>query len=247
MGEWLAVATSWVMWLIGFITASNASIQTLLFYRIAKRTGYKLKMKPEILRESLRAALITSIGPCMGIFVGMVTLVIAFGGAVAFIRESAGVGSIMFELIAARAGADAAGVPLTREGMTMLGLSLALFAMAAGSVEWVIVGGVLTRWLPKLRDKMGGGDPKLIGLISIAMMLGAFGRMFVRDDVMPTIIAVAIRPTLIAGIVGIVVAVSWIKFAEKLKKPWLKEYFMLLALLLGMIITQLLVNAGVVK
>lgn len=245
--EWLIIATSWVMWLIGFITAGNALIQTLLFYRVARRVGEKIKMKPEILKEGLRAALITSIGPCMGIFVGMVTLVIALGGAVAFIRESAGVGSIMFELISARIGAEAAGVKLTREDMTLLGLCLCLWTMAVGSVEWVIVGGVLTRWLPKLRDAMGGGDPKLIGLISVAMMLGAFGRMLVRDDVIPTILAMSIRPTLIAGIIGIIVTVIWIKFAEKLKKPWLKEYFMLLALLIGMIITQLLVNAGVVK
>jgi len=245
--EWLAIATSWVMWLIGFITVGNALIQTLLFYRVIRRVGEKIKMKPGILKEGLRAALITSIGPCMGIFVGMVTLVIALGGPVAFIREGAAVGSIMFELISARTGAEVAGAQLTREGMTLLGLSLALWTMAVGSVEWVIVGGVLTRWLPKLRDAMGGGDPKLIGLISVAMMLGAFGRMLVRDDVMPTILAMSIRPPLIAGIVGIVVAVAWIKFAEKLKKPWLKEYFMLLALLLGMIITQLLVNAGVVK
>ncbi|MEM2195432.1 MAG: DUF5058 family protein [Candidatus Methanomethylicia archaeon] len=245
--EWLTIATSPIMWIIGFITAGNALIQTLIFYRYTMKAGYRMKMKPEIIKEGLRASLITSIGPCMGIFVGMVTLVIACGGAVAFIRESAGVGSIMFELISARIGAEVAGATLTREGMTLLGLSLILWTMAVGSFEWVVIGGVLTRWLPKMREKMGGGDPKLIGLISIAMMLGAFGRMLVRDDVMPSLIAVSIRPPLIAGIVGIITATVWIKFAEKLKKPWLKEYFMLLALLLGMIITQLLVDAGVIK
>jgi len=237
--EWLVIAMSWAMWLIGFITMGNALIQSILFLRVARRAGAKLGLKPEVLRRALHAAFITSFGPCLGIFVGMVPLVIALGGAVAFIRESAGVGSIMFELIAARSGAEAAGVPLTREGMTLLGLATILWTMAAGSVEWVIIGGVFTRWLPALRDKMGGGDPELISLISVAIMLGAFSRLFTTDNIMPAIRLARFAP-LTAGITGLVVAVSWIKLADRLRKPWLKEYFMLLAIVLGMAVAQLL-------
>jgi len=234
--EWLPIATSIVMWIIGFVTMGNALVQSILFLRKVRRTGERIGLKPEVMGRALHAALITSIGPCLGIFVGMIVLVIALGGAIAFIRESAGVGSIMFELIAARSGAGAAGVTLTREGMTLIGVAVVLWTMALTSFEWVVVGGIFTRWLPALREKMGGGDPKLIGLISVAIMLGAFGRLFITDDIMPAIKGNFAPIT--AGIVGLLVAVLWIKFSDRLKKPWLKEYFMLLAIVLGMAIAQ---------
>jgi hypothetical protein len=67
-------------------------------------------MNERTMDEAMKASFITSLGPAFGSFVGMTVLVLALGGAYAFARESAGVGSIMYELIAARAGAEAAGV-----------------------------------------------------------------------------------------------------------------------------------------
>ena len=117
--EWIKVATGPGFWVIGFIFAGNALTQSYLFYRLSRRTGARLRMGEGGTREAIKASFIASLGPAFGSFVGMTVLVLALGGAYAFARESAGVGSIMYELIAARAGAEAAGVPLTREGMTL--------------------------------------------------------------------------------------------------------------------------------
>ena len=249
MQDWWLAATSAGMWFIGFIAAGNALLQTFLFYGTIKRTGQKLQLKEISLKRAVSASLITSIGPCMGIFIGMFVLVVVLGGAVAFIRESAGVGSIMFELIAAKAGAEAAGAELTRGGMTGIALAATLWAMATGSVAWVIIGGVGTRWLPQLREKMGSGDPTLIGLMSVAIMLGAFSRQFINDDILPGIYAILnLAPSrgfeaklgnLVAGIVGLIVTIAWIKNSERIGKPWLNKYFMLISILCGVTIAQL--------
>jgi hypothetical protein len=116
--EWIRVATGPGFWVIGFVLAGNALIQSCPFYRLSRRTGPRLRMGEGKTREAIRASFIASLGPAFGNFVGMTVLVLALGGAYAFARESAGVGSIMYELIAARAGAEAAGVSLTREGLT---------------------------------------------------------------------------------------------------------------------------------
>jgi len=187
----------------------------------------------------LKAALITSIGPSLGIFVGMMVLVIALGGAVAFIRESAGVGSIMFELMALRAGAEAAAVEPTREGMTSTGLATVLWTMATASVAWVIIGGVFTRWLPKIKDVMGQGNPKQMSVISVAIMLAAFGRLFISDAIKPLLRQGSISP-FAGAVVALSVAVGWLVLSDKIKKPMMKEYFLLVAIVAGMAVAQIL-------
>jgi hypothetical protein len=43
--EWLRMASSTGMWIIGFIFAGNALVASYLFYRLAKKTGLKMKIK----------------------------------------------------------------------------------------------------------------------------------------------------------------------------------------------------------
>jgi hypothetical protein len=235
--EWLKPATGFGMWFIGFLTAGNALLLSFVIYRKAYRYGRKMGMKEQSMKDSVKASYITALGPCLGIFVGMTVLVIALGGAVAFIRESAGVGSIMFELIASRSGAEAAGVKLTREGMSTTGLATILWAM--GSVAWVLIGGVFTRWLPKLKDLMGQGNPKQMAVISAAIMLAAFGRLFISDGIVPLIRKGAVAP-FSGAIIALVVAIGWLLWADKIKKPAMKEYFLLVAIIVGMAAAQMM-------
>ena len=236
--EWLKQAAGLGMWLIGFVTAGNALLLSVLLFRQARKYGIKIGLKPQAMRDSVKAALIASVGPALGIFVGMTVLVIALGGAVAFIRESAGVGSIMFELIAARAGAEAAGVELSREGMNSIGLATVLWAMASGSVAWVLVGGVFTRWLPRMKDWMGQGNPTQMAAISIAIMLAAFGRLLISDALKP-LIQKGSLPPFVGALAALGVTVGWLKWADKIKKPVMKEYFLLIAIVAGMAAAQL--------
>jgi hypothetical protein len=236
--EWLRIASGPGMWFVGFLFAGNALVCSYFFYRLAKKTGRRMKMKEEIMHEALKASFITSLGPAMGAFVGLTVLVIALGGAYAFARESAAVGSIMYELIAARFGADAAGVPLTREGMTVAALPIIFWVAAIGSFGWVLTGGVFTRWLPKLKELLGGGDMNRLQIITVAMMLGAFGRMLTNDSIKP-LLTKGQWPAMVASITGGAAAAIWLKTCDKLGKPNMKEYFLIAALIVGMFFGQI--------
>lgn len=236
--EWLRMASSPGMWVIAFFFAGNALIGSYLFYRLANKTGRRMKMKEEVMHEALRASFITSLGPAMGAFVGLTVMVLALGGAYAFARESAAVGSIMYELIAARFGAEAAGVPLTREGMAVAALPIIFWVGAIGSFGWVLTGGVFTRWLPKLKDLLGGGDTNRLQVISVAMMLGAFSRMLTNDSIKP-LIAKGQWPAIVASVTGGLAAAIWLKTADKMGKPNIKEYFLVIALIVGMVCGQI--------
>jgi len=231
--EWLKVATSPGLWVIGFIFAGNALIQSYLFYRLSRRVGTRLQMGEAVMNKAVRASYITSLGPAFGSFVGMTVLVLALGGAYAFARESAGVGSIMFELIAARAGAEAAGVPLTREGMTVPALLIIFWVAALGSFGWVLIGGVFTRWLPRIKDLMGGGDTERLQMVSAAIMLAAFGRLLANDSIAPFLLN-GRSPAIIASVVGGGASLAWLLHADRANKPALKEYSLIIALVLGM-------------
>ena len=236
--EWLKMATSPGLWIIGFIFAGNALIQSYLFYRLSRRVGTRLRMGEAGMNEAVRASFITSLGPAFGSFVGMAVLVLALGGAYAFARESAGVGSIMYELIAARAGAEAAGVPLTREGMTVPALLTIFWVAALGSFGWALMSGLFTRWLPKIKELIGGGDTTRLEIVSVAIMLAAFGRLLVNDSVAPLLLT-GRWPATIAGVVGGAAALACLLHADRANKPALKEYVLVIALVVGMTAGQI--------
>ncbi|MBI4279885.1 MAG: DUF5058 family protein [Armatimonadetes bacterium] len=235
--EWLRIATSPGMWLIGFVFALSGLIQSFLFYRHARTVGARLKIRSEAMDEAIKASFITSIGPALGSFVGMSLLVITLGGAYAFARESAGVGSIMYELIALRVGAETAGVPMTREGMTVQALPVMFWVAALGSVGWVLLTGLFTRWLPKMKEWFGGGDPLRLQVVVIVITLGAFSRMVTSDSIRPLLLK-GQWPNMSASLTGMAVALGWILWCDRINKPTLKEYFVLAAVIAGMIVGQ---------
>ncbi len=236
--EWLKVATGPGLWIIGFVFAGNALIQSWLFARLSRRVAARLQMGERGLKEAVRASFVASLGPAFGSFVGMTVLVLALGGAYAFARESAGVGSIMFELIAARAGAEAAAVPLTRESMTLPALLIIFWVTALGSFGWVLIGGVFTRWLPRIRDLIGGGDTKRLQLVSVAIMLGAFARLLATDGIAP-LLRDGRLPPLVASIAGGAACLASLVYADRANRPAIREYVLLIALVAGMAAGQI--------
>jgi len=231
--EWLKVATSPGLWIIACVFAGNALVQSFLFYRLSRRVGTRLQIKQRTMDEAIKASFITSVGPAFGSFVGMTVMVLALGGAYAFARESAGVGSIMYELIAARAGAEAAGVPLTREGMTTPALLIIFWVAALGSFGWVLVGGVFTRWLPRIKALIGGGNAARLRVVSAAIMLAAFARLLATDSILP-VLRDGRWPPLVASVAGGLAALGWLLHADRANKPALKEYVVIVALIAGM-------------
>ena len=231
--DWLRIASGPGMWVISFVFAGNALLASWFFYRLAKRTGRKIQLREDVMQQALKASFVASIGPALGAFVGLTVMVVALGGAYAFARESAAVGSIMFELIAARSAAEAAGVPLTREGMTVNALPIVFWITAIGSFGWVLTGGVFTRWLPRLKAWLGGGDLRRLQIITVAMMLGTFSRMFTNASIRPLVTRNE-WPAIVAAVMAGLSAAIWLKTAERVGKPHLKEYFLIVALIVGM-------------
>ncbi|MCE5206701.1 MAG: DUF5058 family protein [Chloroflexi bacterium] len=239
--DWYQVLTSPGMWIIAFITVGNTIVQTVLMFRVSKKTAGKIGLKKEIVGQTIKTAAISAFGPAMSSFIGMVVLVAALGGAVAYIREGAGIGSIMFEFMIAGSGAAAAGVDLTREGMTLIGASTILWGMALCCVPWIITGGIGARSLPKLKDSFLSKEPKMMALVSTTAMMGMFSKLGIDYAYTPILKGNIATPC--SFVAGAVTGFLWIKLAEKLKKPALKQYLIIVCIVVGMIVGQLVRSA----
>jgi len=235
--DWLKVLNSPGMWIIAFIIVGNSILETLLMFRISRKTATQIGLKPDMVKKTIRTAAISSFGPAMSSFIGLIVLVAALGGAVAFIREGAGIGSIMFEFMIAQSGASAAGVDLTREGMNLNAAATIMWGMALGCIPWIITGGVGARWLPKLKDSVLSKQPQMIALVSTAAMIGMFGKFGIDYTVVPYQTKNFATP--IAFFAGAITGFFWMRLADKLKKPALKQYLMLVCIFVGMIVGQL--------
>ena len=174
MDDYLKVANSAIVWALCGITVAIALIQAVLYMRMAKKTAAKVQMPSEIPNKAFRIGLISAIGPALGVFIVMVGLMASIGGPMAWMRLSI-IGAAATELTAASLGAQACGVDLGGAGYTLTVMAVSWFVMALNGAGWLVVTGVATPALEKLREKMSGGDTVWLAVLSGACSLGIFG------------------------------------------------------------------------
>ncbi len=172
--DYLQISNLPIMWVLCGFTVVIAALQAILFMRAAKKATVEAALDPEIPKKAFRIGLVTAIGPALGVFIVMVGLMSAIGGPMSWLRLSI-IGAAATELAAATNGATAAGVTLGGEGYTLEILAVSWFAMALNGAGWLIVTGVATPGLEKLRDKLSGGDTVWLGAMSAACSIGIFG------------------------------------------------------------------------
>ncbi|MPM19388.1 hypothetical protein SDC9_65811 [bioreactor metagenome] len=225
MEDYLKSANSGTVWALCAITVVIGFIQALLYMRMAKKTAAKIQLPGEIPNKAFRIGLISAIGPAMGVFIVMVGLMAAIGGPMAWLRLSI-IGAAPTELTAATYGAQASGVDLGGAGYTLTAMAVSWFAMALNGAGWLVVTGLFTPGLEKLRNKMSGGDTRWLAVLSGACSLGIFGYLNVNEIYKGWGNALA----LIAGALSMVILVKFVvpKF------PKLMEYTLGLAMIIGM-------------
>lgn len=227
MEEWWNVANGPALWISGFILGAIAILGAVLMQIQGVREAKKIGIGNDKIAEIRKSTLITSIGPCLAITFGMIPLMISLSPGVSWLRESAGVGSITYELITASQGAAAAGMKLG-PGMTVAVFASALFVMSTGCLPWLVMMMVYTPIAQQMVDKAKKVDPKALPLIIIPMMLIVFGDA-VASRTLPLM-----GPNFVAALISAVCILAIFIAADKINKPHLKEYGLVIAMLVGM-------------
>lgn len=232
MEEWWAVANGPAIWISGFALAGVAIIAGILMQTQAIREAKKIGFGHDKVKEVRRATMVTCIGPCLGITFGMIPLLIALSPGMAWLRESAGIGSIQYELITATQGAAAVGEKLG-PGISVLAFVSALFVMSTGGIPWIIMGMVYTPIAKTMVEKSKKGDAKAVPLIVTVMMIIVFGEIAAART-MPIFKDGQISKPFVAALLSAICTIVIFVAADRLKKPQLKEYALVIAMLVGM-------------
>jgi len=222
----LQVANEFGLWVIAAIIVAIVAVQAILYIRLAYSTAEKLGMKKETCNDAFKTGMITALGPVIAIFIIMVGMMSVVGGPISWLRLSI-IGAAPTELTAAKVGAEALGVGFGTPEYDMQALATSWWTMAVNGAGWLLVVGLFSSKLEVLRDKIGGGNPKWLAMLSGAAMLGVFGYLNSGD-------VVSGGGKLAAVVTGALAMVALIKVTNKY--PILKEYTLGIAMLLGMFV-----------
>ena len=223
--DYVEISNSIIVYALCGITVAIAFVQAFLYIRMAKKMTVKANIPKEVPKTAFRVGLISAIGPALGVFIVMVGLMTSIGGPMAWQRLSI-IGAAPTELTAATLGAEAAGAELGGMGFTLEVMAVTWFVMALNGAGWLLVTGCFTPALETLRNKMSGGDPKWLIVMSGACSIGIFGYLNVSEIAKGWGNAAAV----VGGVAGMMLL-------EKLvvpKFPKIREYNLGIAMLIGM-------------
>ncbi len=121
------------------------------------------------------------------------------------------IGAAATELTAAATGAAAYGVELGGEGYDIYAMANSLLTMAVNGCGWLAVVALLTPRMESIRQKIGGGDSVLLGIITASASIGLFAYMASQYYIQIT----QIPANAWACIAGTVIMFACVKFSSK--------------------------------
>lgn len=225
--DWKQIANEPWIWFCGFVTAAIGMYQAWYFYKRAiyfmeKHGGFH---SSEI-RSTIRASVITAIGPVLAEIFVMIALAVAISPGLCWQREGVGVGSVFTELVQASNAAIAAGEQFGSPKFTIVGFATAVFIMNVAGWGWSVEA-IFTRYIGRARDRLTGGNPKLLAVIAACGMIAIFSYYSMSN-------AVKGGGFLVAVLAGLVASMFLFKFADWIKRPHLKEWALGIAMFVGM-------------
>jgi len=232
--DWKMIANEPWLWICGFVQAAIGVFQAGYFFRLATRLlakhgGYG----PKQIRSIVRGAVITAIGPVLAEILVMMALIIAISPAYCWQREGVGVGSVFTEVVLISDAAIGVGQEFGQPSFDIVGFSAAIVVVNVSCILASLGAAFSTPWLGRARDKLSGGDPRLLAVIGVCSSLGIFG-YFATNEMKRG------GGREVAVIAGAILSMFLFKLSDWLRLPRLKEWALGIAMFGGMFIAHLL-------
>lgn len=217
MPDYLHLANSSILFIIGAIIIIFVLLQAILFIRLAWKEGLKIGLTRQQMLKGLRSGMISAIVPSIPIVVTLISMVAVLGIPVPWIRLSV-IGSGPYELLAAGIGAKSMGV----EGLGGAGYTAQVFANSA----WVMTIGAMwsslivfffLRKIGKVYQRIENGDSRWMEIVSSSAFFGVVC-IFIADPLTKGGLSLI---TLLAGAILMILCAVLV---FKCKMAWLKEF-----------------------
>lgn len=229
MQDYLQIANSGWMWFAALIPMSVLGIQTFLILRKSLTNGKRMGITDSQVKRAVIGSASASVGPSLAILAGLISLMVMMGAPIAWLRLSY-IGAVMYEMTSADVGAQAVGVTFEQVSMTGEAFANGVWAMTLGSIGWIVVSGLFTDKIDKLRTKLSGGDSAVLPMITAGATLGCycyltFSRMY------PVAVS---NKQLFAVIGGALTILVMTMLNKKRKAKWVSAWGATIAMLVGM-------------
>ena len=225
----LAVANAPFLWVCAIGVFLVIVVQSVIYMKAASKAAPHIGMTSEELKTSFRAGAISAIGPSLAVVMVAVALLTIFGTPAVLVRIGL-IGSVSYETAAAAIAAKTAGAELGGPTYTQAVFGLALAAMSLGGAMWMIATLVLTPLLKKGDSALRKVNPAIMMVVPGAAMVAAFMVLGIGELPKSWIHVVAFFSS--AGIMTILMVI-----ANKIKRPWIKEWALGIAIMLSLAIT----------
>lgn len=173
MQDYLQIANSGWMWFAAIVPMGVLAWQVVLLLKKSLQEGKALGVTSLQIKNAVIGSASASIGPSLAILAGLLSLMVMMGGPIAWMRLSY-IGAVMFEMTSADVGAQAVGAAFTPETMTAEAFANGVWAMVLASIGWIIVSGLFTDKIDKLRGVVSKGNDKVLPIITSGATLGCY-------------------------------------------------------------------------
>ena len=224
----MAIANSLAMWSVAGLAIAMVLVQAIVFAHKSYQTGLQIGLERSQMNSGIRSAVITSIGPSIVILTGLFALLVVVGGPMSWMRLSF-IGSVQFELMAAKFGAEATGA--VNGELTAIGFANSVWTMTLGALGWILVSTIFADKMERVQSVVSGGRAELFPIIGIAAMLGSFGALCVRYIDFTG----KVTPDMVALLSGALLMVAMLVISKKYGKRWLQEWALGIAIFGGML------------
>lgn len=229
MKNYLDIANSFWLWLSVVPTIALVIYQALVFTKKVKEASVLVDLSESEIKRAFKIGAVSAIGPALGVFVVMIALSSKIGAPIAWLRLSI-IGAAPTELAASEFAAQSMGTTLGAPDFSPTNFANIAWITALNGASWLFVSGVFADKLDTANKKITGGDPVLLGVLSVGAIIGVFGFMFANE------IAKGLKPgnspALVAGFAAAIVMIG-LTFLTK-KYPKLGEHTLGIAMIVGM-------------
>lgn len=180
MENYMDIANHWTIWIAAFPLALLTLVPAILYARRAFKIREEVGLSRNEAVKAFRVGATASIGPAFGVFVIMLGLMTALGAPFSWMRLTT-IGSAPIQLSAAEMAAEAMGTTLGGEGYEAVHFASAAWVLSLNGMTWLLVTGLFADKMDTIQTKVAGGDPKKIGVIGGAAMVGAFAYLFTNE------------------------------------------------------------------
>lgn len=232
----LALANMPVLWICGLGVFAVIIVQSIIYIRAARKAAPAVGMTQQELKTSFRSGAVAAIGPSLAVVLVAIALLALFGTPAVLVRIGL-IGSAAYETGAANISAATLGASLGGETYTQNVFAVAFFAMSLGGAMWMLATLIFTPLLKRGEHRLAKVNPLIMTVVPAAALLAAFISLGVAE--IPKSNAHLVTLLASAAVMGVCLFL-----AKSLKKSWLREWGLGIAIVAGLFVAYASHTAG---